>query len=460
MQRTIRLAVPTALVLAGVTAAQQDYQRRMGEPLAGLSAADLQLFEEGKTAFNAQLAVQDGLGPIFNDDSCGACHASPFPGGFGTKTVTRFGKQGPPFDPLANLGGSLLQSQAIDMLCLETVPPEADVTALRITPHTFGAGLVELIPDADLLALEANPPGGIVSGEAHDVQPLEGGPMRVGRFGWKSQVATLLTFSADAGLNEMGLTNRFLTAENAPNGDQNLLGQCDTVPDPEDGPDLAGFDKIDRFTHFQQMLAPPPQTPRSGMAGEAVFNSLACTDCHVSTFTTPVDPNPAFSNVQFKPYSDFLLHDMGPLLGDGIVQGEGDENEFRTMPLWGLSQRVDLLHDGRSSLGGDFALEVNDAILQHGGEAITHAQAYSNLGQTERDQLIAFLASLGRAEFDYEDDSDVDFFDWFFIEPDFTGPVASFGPDDPGAISDVDQDGDFDLADFEVLQRAYTGQLP
>ena len=165
--------VPAAALLAGATATAQDFQARMGEPLHGLSASDLVLFEMGKTAFNANLSQAEGLGPVFNDTGCGACHGTPAAGGFSTTVVTRFGAQGPPFDPLANLGGSLLQSQAIDIMCEEMVPPQADVMTFRITPHTFGAGLAQRVPDSDLMDLESNPPSNDVSGIAHMVQLVE-----------------------------------------------------------------------------------------------------------------------------------------------------------------------------------------------------------------------------------------------------------------------------------------------
>ncbi|HVS11265.1 MAG TPA: di-heme oxidoredictase family protein [Planctomycetota bacterium] len=442
--------------------AQGGYQPRMGEPVNGLSAAELQLFLEGKAAFAKALVESEGLGPIFNDVGCGACHSDPAMGGSSVRTVTRFGKKATatsPFDPLANIGGSLLQVQAIAQGCEEVVPPAADVTAERITPSTFGSGLVEAIADADILALAANPPPG-VSGIATSVGTLENpmGPMRVGRFGWKSQLATVMSFSIDASNNEMGLTNVFLPDEQIPNGRPPKLAACDAVPDPEDRPDSQGFTLADRFTIFQRLLAPPPQTPRSGMTGEILFQSAGCAACHVETgFVTGPAPEPVLSGVAIKPYSDFLLHDMGAL-GDGIVQGAGTENELITRSLWGLISRNALLHDGRAT-GGSFEQNVRDAIAHHDGEAAAARDAFANLSGLDQQLLLDFLGSLGRAEFDYEGDNDVDEFDWFFIEPSFTGPGAFYTPDDFASISDVDQDGDFDLADFAVLQRAFTGTL-
>ncbi len=440
-------------------------QPRMGEPLAGLSAEELVRFLAGRDEFGRTLPSDEGLGPIFNDTSCSTCHSRPRPGGFGSKRVTRFGRAAvgsTPFDPLAALGGSLLQSQALAARCQEVVPPQADVTAERLTTPVFGAGLVEAIPDADIAARAASPPEG-VSGRVHHVEPFEApGVLRVGRFGWKAQVATLLTFSADASLNEMGLTNRFLTVENAPNGDEALLATCDGVADPEDGPDADGLDRIDRQTSFQRFLAPPPQTPRLGMRGEALFERIGCARCHASApYVTGATPEPGLAGRSLKPYSDFLLHDMGGL-GDGIVQGEATEAEQRTPPLWGLRVRAEeaLLHDGRAT-GGTAAENLRAAILAHEGEGAPSVKEFGRLRLANRQRLLDFLLSLGRAEFDYEGDNDVDDLDWVFLRLDgrFTGPGPFFTPDDPGAIADFDADGDFDLVDVATLQRAATGDL-
>ncbi|MFO0985232.1 MAG: di-heme oxidoredictase family protein [Planctomycetota bacterium] len=456
----MRLSASLAAVLLASPLLAQSIQPRMGAPVPGLTAAQLDRFNKGRAAANDPLPVVDGLGPIFNDSACASCHAQPTAGGSSDVAVTRFGKAasgGNPFDPLEDLGGSLLQSQAIAGGCEEVVPPEADVTAQRGTPPLFGAGLVEAILDADIVDYQDHPPPG-VSGRVHWIQPVEDptGPLRAGRFGWKDQEATVMSFSAGASLNEMGLTNRFFMSENAPNGDQSRLATCDSVPDPEDGPDSEGFDKIDRFTDFQRFLAPPPRTPRSGMTGEAIFNAAGCASCHVSTpYLTGAAAEVALSGVEITPYSDFLLHDMGTL-GDGIVQGDATETEFRTPPLWGLHTRgqIALLHDGRAS-SGTFEENVDAAITAHDGEAAAARDNYLALPNPQKLLLIQFLDSLGRAEFDYEGDNDVDAFDWFFLQPLFTGPGAFYTADDFASIADIDQDGDFDLVDFGALQRAF-----
>ena len=153
----------------------------------------------GRTPEQVFFTATEGLGPIFNQNACSSCHNNPI-GGSGSITVVRFGFYDPKgigFDPLTALGGSLLQAQAINVACSETVPGPANVQAQRVTPSTLGLGLIEAIADADIVYRETNPPSPAVSGRAHLVTPLETpqGPLRVGRFGWKAQVATVLTFS-------------------------------------------------------------------------------------------------------------------------------------------------------------------------------------------------------------------------------------------------------------------------
>jgi CxxC motif-containing protein (DUF1111 family) len=460
----VRYLPVAALVLAAAAAGAQEIQPRMGEPVPGLSTAQQARFDAGKLAFDHVFDAAGGLGPIMNDESCSACHSLPTVGGSGAKVVTRFGNSGPPFDPLENLGGSLLQREAIQPECLEFVPPEANVEINRITPSAFGTGLVEAIKPEDIVRRQNFPPPG-VSGRAHRVHAAEDPPeakRKVGRFGWKAQVATLLTFSGDASVNELGFTNRLFPTENAPNGNQKLLKLCDAVPDPEDGPDPEGFHQIDRQADFQKFLAQPPQTPRTNMPGEALFTSVGCGSCHVTQpYVTAATAEAPLNGKTITPYSDFLLHNMGSL-ADGIVQGDAKEDEFRTPSLWGLRARakIALLHDGRIT-GGTLDDNVKNAIAAHDGEALAAANNFAQLVSADKDKVVRFLLSLGRAEFDDEGDDDVDDFDWFFLENAgaFTGPGSFFGPDDPQAVADFDQDGDFDLADFMVMQRAMTGPL-
>lgn len=361
-----------------------------GKALAGLTAKERADFSAGFAEFVNVETPEGGLGPIFNDVSCVACH---FQGGFGggSRTlVTRFGRvSNGVFDPLTELGGSLLQKKAIDPAFLETVPAEANVVARRMTTPVFGAGLIEAIPDATIAAgtVAAKPDG--VRGRVALVRDVVSGTTRVGRFGWKAQVATLAAFSADAYLNEMGITGRYFPVENAPNGKRDLLARADKVLDPEDALG-AGASKSDSdlAADFMRLLAPVPPLPGADPAGPgaAVFREVGCAVCHVPSMKTGASPVAALA---FKPvwlYSDLLLHDMGRL-GDGIAQPPAGMSEMRTAPLWGLRVRDRYLHDGRAST-------LDLAILAHEGEGTVARDRFTKLTPAKRSALMAFLSSL------------------------------------------------------------------
>jgi CxxC motif-containing protein (DUF1111 family) len=392
----LTLFTPLGLLLA-LPAAAQDLQPLLGDHVPGLSAANIALFEAGKTAFQTNLLESEGAGPIFNETSCAACHNFPSTGGFGTRAVTRFGIAaigGNPFDPMSAEGGSLRQDQSFDPACAEIVPPTATVTAMRQTPICFGAGLLEAVLESDIQAAAASQGGLGLSGFARPFAPIEGGAALSSRFGWKGGPSTVMSFSIDAALNEMGLTSSFLPNENAPNGDAVLLAACDAVADPEDGPDLGGFTRIERMTHFQAMLAAPPQMPKSGMTGQVLFDTIGCADCHTQNYTTGPHSISALAGVAIQPYSDFLIHDMGGL-GDGIADGPVSESEHMTRALWGLRHRSDLLHDGRAN-GGTPEQNVHQAILWHMGEGQASADAYVALSAGDQALVQGFLLSLGQ----------------------------------------------------------------
>jgi CxxC motif-containing protein (DUF1111 family) len=262
----------------------------------------------------------------------------------------------------------------------ETLPPETTLVAGRKSTPLFGLGLIEAIPDNDLHQLAAKQPHAI-KGKVHQVKDM-GQPTRPGRFGHKAQVATLLQFSGDAYLNEMGITSPHFRTENCPNGDCGLL-RCDPVPDPED--DGSG---VHAFAEFMRLLAPPPRgaiTPEV-QAGEQVFARIGCAGCHVPTLMTGGSPIAVLNRVTFHPYSDFLLHGMGAL-GNGIEQGQAGGTEMRTMPLWGLRMRQTFLHDGRTR-------SLADAIGAHAGQGQAAAEQFHQLRGPEMQQLLEFLQSL------------------------------------------------------------------
>lgn len=441
-------------------------QPAVGEPLVGLSLVQRARFDAGRVLFDTDFVAADGLGPVFNQTGCGSCHSAPL-GGSGSITVTRFGEitvvgTDFVFNPLAEFGGSLLNKEAISPECAEVIPvPPTNTASQRLTNSTLGFGLVEAIDSADIEFNAINPPAG-VSGRAIVVPVLENpGETTIGRFGWKDQLGTVESFTADAMLQEMGITSRIFPEDNPPNNDFVRLAACDTVADPEDVPDGNGDDFLALTTDFQRFLAAPPQTPRSGMTGEALFFQIGCGDCHMASFTTPLDAGDdesgdgaLFAGKSVRAYSDFLLHDMGGN-GDFVEQGDAGLTEIRTTLLWGLRVRDPLWHDGRVA-GGTFDFRIFNAVLNHdafGSESQASAQAYLALTPTEQEQIIAFLDSLGRREFDLDGNGIVDDADVLLID-DCVASGGPFTPDDLCAIADVDQDGFIGVSDLALLNVA------
>ncbi len=363
---------------------------RWGGPFEGLSEQDLQAFNNGLEEFRSVETPAGGLGPIFNESSCAACHVAGGIGGAGTTTVTRFGRLvNGKFDAMEALGGSLLQSRAIDPEVQEHVPPEANVLAQRLTTPLFGAGLIEAIDDEEILRNARRRQPDRISGRAAMVTDVASGKTRVGRFGWKAQHATLLAFAGDAYLNEMGITNRFFPVENAPNGNQALLSKWDKVADIEDAVDPAtGKSDVDRAADFMRLLAPPVpmRMTASALAGGRIFDRIACAACHLPTMTTGRHLTRALAHQPVALHSDLLLHHMGKL-GDGIAQADAKALEMRTAPLWGLRARGPFLHDGR-------AKTVDEAIRAHDGEAAASRDRYESLSVAERRQLLDYLSSI------------------------------------------------------------------
>ncbi len=362
-----------------------------GQILPGATAQEAAAFAAGSADFATRETPQTGLGPIFNDVSCIACHANPSSGGSSKTTVTRFGQvTNGVFDPLTALDGTLLHAKAISAVLLETVPAQANVTALRLTTPLYGAGLIEAIPDATIIANSLLPKAPGVQGRPAMVTDVATGETRVGRFGWKAQHATLLSFSGDALNNEIGITNRLFPQAAAPDGNEALLARFVSASAPiEDQPSrTTGLSEIDRVTNYMRFLAGPtgaPSTPAAA-AGKNVFTTLGCASCHTPSLSTGPNASAALSNQTVPLYSDLLLHNMGAL-NDGIAQADAAPTEMKTAPLWGLSIRHQYLHDGR-------ALTVAAAILAHDGEGAAAQEAYGRLPPTEQQQLIAFLGTL------------------------------------------------------------------
>jgi len=365
-----------------------------GSPLPGISAQEFEQFRVGLEDFLEVEEAEEGLGPVFNGRSCAECHSIPAVGGSGTIIEMRAGRRDADghFDPLP--GGSVFQLFSIPPhTCQEQIPPEANVVAPRKSIPLFGAGLVEAIPDEALTAL-ADPDdrdGDGVSGRVHWVTDRASGATRAGRFGWKAQQATLLSFCAEAYLEEMGITNELFPSENAPNGDAERLSRClpiRTVRGIEDVPDrFTGLRGIDNFEAFLRFLAPPPRGKITDLVqrGERVFAEIRCASCHVPVLLTGASANPAFDRRPVPLYSDLLLHEIGT--GDGIAQGTALGEEIRTPALWGLRVRRGLLHDGS-------AATPSDAILHHEQEAAEARRLFQALPPEDVTALLAFLDSL------------------------------------------------------------------
>ncbi|MGH7895547.1 MAG: DUF7453 family protein [Candidatus Binatia bacterium] len=351
------------------------------KPLPGLAGADAAAFDDGLEEF-ADIETPDrGLGPVFNGRSCAECHNQPTIGGSSARFVMRFGADGPNgFDPMAYEGGSLVQANGIttDTCSVpgEVVPPDATVSTRRDSPPLFGLGFIDGIPDERILRL-ADPTDHNGDGVSGRPNMIAG---RVGRFGWKAQVATLRDFAADAYLNEMGITSPMLPNENLPQGEPLV---CDTVPDPEDD-----GSNVQAFTDFMRLLAPLPATKPTGIArfGKRLFRTLRCHVCHSDKLRSGLSDLPALRSKRVRVFSDLLLHDMGSL-GDGIAQGQATGSEFRTAPLWGVAFSAPYLHDGR-------AATLEEAIASHDGEGRAARDRFFQLGPSGRAALVAFLKGL------------------------------------------------------------------
>jgi CxxC motif-containing protein (DUF1111 family) len=382
------------IALAGFATALLSAQTRstLGLPLSGITPVEFQEFRLGLDDFLEVEASEEGLGPAFNGTSCAVCHNIPTIGGAGTMAELRAGRRNASgeFETLDASGDTLFHMFSVPGHgCQPVLPPDTNVFARRVPIPLFGAGLVEAIPDQTLLALEdpQDRNGDGVSGRAGLIVDVESGERRVGRFGWKAQHATLMTFGADAYRNEMGITNDLFPQESAFGITPEQLRLCDPFPDPEDFRDPRTRRRgIDNFASFMRFLAPAGRGDVNDQvrAGEQVFAAIGCTTCHVPTLETGPNANPLFHRKAVALFSDLLLHDVGT--GDGIQQGDAAPNEIRTPALWGLRLRRPLLHDGTATL--------DDAIRRHGREAELARRGFERLSEADRAALLSFLNSL------------------------------------------------------------------
>ena len=364
---------------------------QFGDPLPGLAPDLLTRFQNGKAAFVAAEDVPGGLGPVFNDTACANCHSQAAIGGGNDRLETRYGQViDGVFNPLTQFDGTLVHAKGIGLFngvnfVGEVVPPAANVVAHRRVNPLFGLGLVDAVPDQALMAIAQFEQGLTpqTAGRVNVVTDVASGQPRVGRFGWKCQIGTVLTFAANAYQNEIGVTTPFFPNENCPQGDCALLAGNPAQTNPNDTNATPMM-----FADFVTFLAPPPrQVPgRGAQVGEALFVTIGCADCHLPALQTGPNQVAALNEVVFFPFSDFLLHDMGNL-NDGISQNGASGQEMRTAPLWGARVRTSFLHDGR-------ARTLPEAILAHDGQGRAARDRFAALDERAQAQLVAFLDSL------------------------------------------------------------------
>lgn len=369
-------------------------------------------FEDNKFIFSERETIEDGLGPTYNDVGCVECHQSVDVGAFSQAMEFRAGhiSNGQFVDAP---GGQLVHARATDSDVVEHVSTAETVKAFRITLSTLGDGFVECISNTALQNNVANQPLG-QRGTLTQVPVVEANnTLRIGRFGWKAQHASLVSFSGDAYLNEMGITNKFDGFGGRSSADPNagtnenpastaggvinvtFPSAFDPVEDPEDdGNDVLAFADFMAATR-----APRRQNPISAAAqrGDALFNSIGCAVCHTRTFVTAAPGTlinggaftvpAALGNKIIHPFSDFALHNIGT--GDGIVQnaGQSTANQIRTAPLWGVRARNRLMHEGLN-------ITIFDSIQLHAGQATSARNNFNALSAAQRSDLIAFVLSL------------------------------------------------------------------
>ena len=391
------------------------------------------LADQGK--FDQVEGVADGLGPLYNAQSCRECHQTPTSGGGSQVTELRVGHLGPdhrflnPDIPIAHgtaiiSGRTLVNDRGIcpnsafpDTEIQERVPESETIRTTRISLSLLGDGFVEAVSDRTLVDLARNQcvsSHGKVCGLVIYVPIVEApGQAGVGRFGWKNQHASLLSFSGDAYLNEMGITTPLFPDE--------VTELCNTLPEPNDKPGPDGLGDVDHFARFIRALKAPARdmtlaaTP-AARRGSDLFDKIGCAVCHVRTLTTAAAGTringgaftipAALGSKSFHPYGDFLVHDVGT--GDGIVvptaehygrearqmprecspeKFERTRNRVRTAPLWGVRLRSRLMHDGAS-------VTLRDAILRHAGEADQATRGFRRLSSNDQETIVEFLRSL------------------------------------------------------------------
>jgi CxxC motif-containing protein (DUF1111 family) len=362
-------------------------------PVAGLTLPQQRRFLAGDVAFNdAIFTPKNGLGPVFVASSCGACHAGDGKG-HPFSALTRFGQSDSTGNLYLDQGGPQLQHLAIPGFEPEQIPAGA-TSSLFIPPANTGLGYLEAVSDAAILAmadpfdLDQDGISGVPNYVAlpdyitpHATAQPRGGKY-IGRFGRKAAAYNLLHQTANAYYQDMGIATNFIPVDILNNE------PCD--------PEVTMADVLDVVFYLQTLKAPIQRQPEASTiaTGKQLFVQIGCESCHRSTLTTSSSAIAPLSNVDFHPYTDLLLHDMGSALDDGYTEGTALSSEWRTTPLWGLGLSANsqggalyLLHYGR-------ARSVAEAIDYHGGEAEASKNRFQQLSEAEKQAILEFLNSL------------------------------------------------------------------
>lgn len=418
-------------------------ENAFGQPGPSLTTAGRDRFLVGNSHFNATWVIapsvtagRDGLGPLFIARSCSACHSRdgrgqpPASGVQPNQLLIRLSVPGAAVGaeplPELNYGGQfqnsgilgvdaegdvtitrlIIPGQFTDGTPFSLESPSYSLTNLnygaldpqtmlspRIAQPVFGLGLLETISEVDILANadENDSDGDGISGRANRVIDVQTQQLALGRFGWKASQPNILQQSAAAFNGDIGLTTSLFINENT------SPSQAAMITAPSGGSPEINNQILNDTSFYISTLAVPSRrniNNPSVLRGEQLFRTMKCDSCHITDFTT--DQNaaiPELSNQTIHPYTDLLLHDMGPGLADGRPDFRANGQEWRTPPLWGigLTQTVNrhnrFLHDGR-------ARNLTEAILWHGGEGEDSKEQFRGLTASERADVIAFLNDL------------------------------------------------------------------
>lgn len=362
-------------------------------PVDGLTHEQSRQFLAGDVAFNDEIfSSGTGLGPIFVATSCGSCHAGDGKG-HPFSSLTRFGQVDETGNQYLKRGGPQLQHRALHGYEAETLPP--GVPFAKFTPPAnTGLGFLELVSDADILAM-ADPEdldGDGISGRPNWIRlprfitptaaAIENNGQYIGRFGKKASVYNLLQQTVGAYHQDIGISSAF--------------EPYDIYSGLETDPEISTQTINQVVFYLQTLKAPIQRTPDQDdvLAGKQLFLEAGCGRCHTPTLSSGPSPVDALSNKTFFPYTDMLLHDMGNELDDGYTEGSAGTAEWRTPPLWGIGLSpisqgggYFLMHDGR-------AHSFEEAITMHGGEGSPSKEQFESLSQADQYKLIAFLKSL------------------------------------------------------------------